>query len=1510
MYRPLRFFREAGSDFRAQRLSKKRRTLSPPHRRRLAFEPLEDRSLLSVCVWNGGSTADSNWMTPENWVGNATPQPGDQLQFSGTARITTNNDFPAGTSFQSIDFAAGGFVVAGHDVTLTGGIDVASGVTGSTISLNVALAGSLTVDVTDTTLSISGSLSGSNYLTKTGTGTLILSGDNTYTGGTVIGDGTLSVGSDAALVQCGNGLLVNGDDAVLDLNGHNVTVGAVGLINGSIHSTTAASITATSYVVLNGAIDVDLHGTDAPLMKATSGAVTLSGANDYTGPTTIYGGTLQLDGPDAWNPAFDNVVGTDIQDGKLVLDYSASPSSDPASGVLSDLTASHAATPAFSTGQIHSSTAAFTSTAIGWTDTATSQQVTIARVRYGDANLDGSVNASDFTSLLGNFAGTGKTWSQGDFNYDGTVNACDLSVMLGNYCQSPTPLPPQVAEIARLGAAETDSSSVQFAVVFSKDVSGVDASDFQLQCLGTSGTITLVAACSPSSAVYLVTVDNVLGNGTLGLNLIDDNTIVDANSAPLVGVGTADGSFTGDVYTVSTPFAWDGGGSDGNWSTAANWVDDVLPPAGSALYFAGTPSENGCCDDRTGVAFQSIEFASSGFSITAATALTLTGGITVDAGVGDATISMNVTADSPITVDVTDADAQLTIDTLSGSGSLTKSGGGTLALADDAHGGDTTVSAGTLLVGSLPSIFAEALQSGVTFNSALSSAAAVGDPDDSGGSFALNVPGLTGGSLSLGSDGILNWTPATGCQAATYPATVTYAYSGGHQVRAFPLNIETAAMPPVFDLKYSLTSDSSQLWHFETPCSVNDVYIEPAPCYWLVSRSFAARGGQGTLIYSLSGNPPPGAAIDSNGNFTCNLALADGRTVYDFCITVTDSAGQFDRVHVLGDQGFAEFAPDYPDSAPSNSPWLVATDSTDTRLAPLPWYQSVLESPSWYDPVLTIDTSNGSLADDGSDPNATISTPHGTLSFDPSVDYRNGYLLYTPAPGFHGLDSFTYDWTYNLYDDFGHLVTRLTTNTATYAIQVGNWVDLMPETSFENDPHQGIMGVGDHQTTTLTLQNPRPDGVPSTGYWSLQFDRSKIRVYNSDGQEIVPDGGGGWGGPIGSRFIETIPGCSSKAVTLTVVGVGAGTTDVEAHWSTWACHNIGVQPGQPGWVWATSQDVTYTVVGVDIVDLGRGKLITGLTSTVIVGQVNYLSGDVEPYGLEITSNQWTIPGDDNTLIHDYTQSTSEGTVYPLSPGYLQSQDVQFYWVASGTSLLVTYAATIDGHVYSAHTTFNVLRPTATLRSKTTTDTPAVAVDQPDGDGWILHFGTPYTSDDPEVSHPGITWNAQVSATADNAGQVAFVQLVQTDVRYTMDNVGQSKYVVSSGTEFVLDINAQQGTPMYRDHFFDVGGTGDLGSASESDSPWIRLPSSLLALRRSDVFETYLMYKSNQPGSIWVTLCDLEWYWYGDAKKGSDGKWSLVGAGQYLPDPPGFDSTHLPQWDHNVLQLAPVPDDAP
>src|SRR5205823_3933685 len=40
------------------------------------------------------------------------------------------------------------------------------------------------------------------------------------------------------------------------------------------------------------------------------------------------------------------------------------------------------------------------------------------------------------------------------------------------------------------------------------------------------------------------------GNGTLGLNLVDDDSIQDGAGNPLGGTGTGNGNFTGQVYTI------------------------------------------------------------------------------------------------------------------------------------------------------------------------------------------------------------------------------------------------------------------------------------------------------------------------------------------------------------------------------------------------------------------------------------------------------------------------------------------------------------------------------------------------------------------------------------------------------------------------------------------------------------------------------------------------------------------------------------------------------------------------------------------------------------------------------------------------------------------------------------------------------------------------------------------------------------------------------------------------
>src|SRR5262249_29216220 len=65
-----------------------------------------------------------------------------------------------------------------------------------------------------------------------------------------------------------------------------------------------------------------------------------------------------------------------------------------------------------------------------------STTVLIRYTRYGDANLDGVVNALDFNALASRFGQSGKLWSDGDWNYDGMVNTLDFNALAVNFNQA------------------------------------------------------------------------------------------------------------------------------------------------------------------------------------------------------------------------------------------------------------------------------------------------------------------------------------------------------------------------------------------------------------------------------------------------------------------------------------------------------------------------------------------------------------------------------------------------------------------------------------------------------------------------------------------------------------------------------------------------------------------------------------------------------------------------------------------------------------------------------------------------------------------------------------------------------------------------------------------------------------------------------------------------------------------------------------------------------------------
>jgi hypothetical protein len=110
--------------------------------------------------------------------------------------------------------------------------------------------------------------------------------------------------------------------------------------------------------------------------------------------------------------------------------------------------------------------------------------------------------------------------------------------------------PPAVTSINRSSAETTNSASVNFVITFSESVTNVDALDFGLV---TSGSVSgaLITNVSGSGNTRTVTVNTGTGDGSLRLDLIDNDSVVDLAGNALGGNGEGNGDFdTGEGYTL------------------------------------------------------------------------------------------------------------------------------------------------------------------------------------------------------------------------------------------------------------------------------------------------------------------------------------------------------------------------------------------------------------------------------------------------------------------------------------------------------------------------------------------------------------------------------------------------------------------------------------------------------------------------------------------------------------------------------------------------------------------------------------------------------------------------------------------------------------------------------------------------------------------------------------------------------------------------------------------------
>ena len=224
-------------------------------------------------TWN--QNADGNWNISNHWK-------------SGT--VASGSGFTA--DFSTLALTADRTVALTADTTIGNLIfDDVNGAFGWQITgSKFTLAGNSPTINAISTVDIGSQIAGTSGLTKAGSGSLILSNTNTYSGGTTILDGTLKLNNTGS-PPVGNVLI----DAtgILDLNNRNVAISGLsgsGTVNGAVdfvYNLSVGNNDASS--AFSGVIETKIG-----LQKVGNGTLTLTGASTYSGPTTISAGTLSI----------------------------------------------------------------------------------------------------------------------------------------------------------------------------------------------------------------------------------------------------------------------------------------------------------------------------------------------------------------------------------------------------------------------------------------------------------------------------------------------------------------------------------------------------------------------------------------------------------------------------------------------------------------------------------------------------------------------------------------------------------------------------------------------------------------------------------------------------------------------------------------------------------------------------------------------------------------------------------------------------------------------------------------------------------------------------------------------------------------------------------------------------------------------------------------------------------------------------------------------------------------
>ena len=653
--------------------------------------------------YTGGTTVDGGTL--------AVSGPGTLGITTGTTTVNGGTlDLGGTTQIQMTLNQAGGIVTNGT-------INVDSyGLTGGTLSVNgtVNAATAFAVAAGE----VDGILTGTGALNKTGDGTVVLTGINSYTGGSLVDGGTLAISGAGTLgvatgtTTVNSGLLDFGGtiqtQAVLNQSGGIVDAGT---INVDIYGLTGGSLAAdgtvdaaTAFNISAGEVDGTLAGTGA-LIKSDDGTVVLAGFNSYTGGTTVGNGTLAVAGIGTLGDA---VGTTTVNAGTLALGGTTQTQSalNQAGGIVTGGTID-VGTYGLTGGTLAADATVNAATAFnvttGQVDGALTGTGTLAKLGDGTVILAGSNSYTGGTNIgsgtlavagigtLGNAAGT-TTVDGGTLDLGGTIQSQSLLAQNGGIVANGTI---NVDTYALIGGTLAVDGIVDAAIAFNVSAGRVDGT------LTGSGTL------------------NQVGTGTTvlaGINGYTGGTTINGGALAISGLGTlgaASGSTTVNGGTLDL-------GGTTQTQTALNQaggiVSDGTINVGTYGLAGGTLAVNAVVNATTGfnlaagevdgtlVGSGALTKTGSG-TVILANSNTYTGGTTVAGGVlalgnGGETGSIVGDVTNNGVVAITRSN-QLTLDgVISGTGMVAQLGtGSTIFTGTNTYTGGTTISDGTLVLG-------------------------------------------------------------------------------------------------------------------------------------------------------------------------------------------------------------------------------------------------------------------------------------------------------------------------------------------------------------------------------------------------------------------------------------------------------------------------------------------------------------------------------------------------------------------------------------------------------------------------------------------------------------------------------------------------------------------------------------------------------------------------------------------------------------------------------------------